>query len=83
MPLPEKAFDYLPCAVSALKTSGGWIHIHAFEHALKTEKAAEKVRQKTVEALASLEVSFEIPQVRVVRPTGPNWYQLVADVRIR
>ncbi|MCW4044479.1 MAG: class I SAM-dependent methyltransferase family protein [Candidatus Bathyarchaeota archaeon] len=82
MPLPEKAFEYLPCAVSALKTSGGWIHIHAFEHALKTENASEKVRQKIVEALDSLKVSFGVPQVRVVRPTGPNWYQLVADVHV-
>ena len=82
MPLPEKAFAYLPCAVSALKKSGGWIHVHAFEHALKTENPAEKVRQKVAETLAVLNVDFEVSHVRVVRSTGPNWFQLVADVHV-
>ena len=83
MPLPEKAFAYLPCAVSALKKSGGWIHVHAFEHALKTENPAEKVKQKVAETLAVLNVDFEVSHVRVVRSTGPNWFQLVADVHIK
>jgi tRNA (guanine37-N1)-methyltransferase len=82
VPLPEKAFAYLPCAVSALQKSGGWIHVHAFEHALKTENPAEKVRQKVAETLAALGVDFEVSHVRVVRSTGPNWFQLVADVHV-
>jgi tRNA (guanine37-N1)-methyltransferase len=82
MPLPEKAYGYLPCAVSALKLSGGWIHIHAFEHATKTENPAEKVKQKVKEKLDASGVAFEIPFVRVVRNTGPNWWQLVADVHM-
>ncbi|HEX9862012.1 MAG TPA: class I SAM-dependent methyltransferase family protein [Candidatus Bathyarchaeia archaeon] len=83
MPLPEKASAYLPCAVSALKKSGGWIHVHAFEHALKTENPAEKVKQKVAETLAVLNVDFEVSHIRVVRSTGPNWFQLVADVHIK
>ena len=82
MPLPEKAFEYLPYAVSALKASGGWIHVYAFVHAAKPECPAEKVKVKVTDALASLGVAFEIPLVRVVRRTGPNWFQLVADVRL-
>jgi tRNA (guanine37-N1)-methyltransferase len=82
MPLPEKAFAYLPSAVSALKISGGWIHIYAFEHALKTESAAEKVRQKVAETLGASGVNFEVPHVRIVRSTGPNWFQLVADMHV-
>ncbi len=82
VPLPEKAFVYLPCAVSALKKSGGWIHVHAFEHALKTENLAEKVKQKVAETLDVLGVNFEVYHVRVVRSTGPNWFQLVADVHV-
>ena len=82
MPLPEKAFEYLPCAVSALKTSGGWIHLHTFEHATKTENPAEKVKQKVTEKLQALGVDYEIPLIRVVRSTGPNWWQLVADVHV-
>ncbi len=82
MPLPEKALEYLPYGVSAVKPSGGWIHVHVFEHAAKTENAAEKVRKKVKEALEKTGVNFEIPNVRIVRSTGPNWWQIVADVRV-
>jgi tRNA (guanine37-N1)-methyltransferase len=82
MPLPEKAYEYLPCAVSALKPSGGWIHVHTFEHVAKTEDSAEKVRQKVTSKLGSLGVNFDVPFIRVVRSTGPNWWHLVANVRI-
>jgi tRNA G37 N-methylase Trm5 len=83
MPLPEKAFAYLPCAVSALKASGGWIHVYVFEHAFKTENSAEKVRQKVAKALDALDINFEVPFIRAVRKTGPNWFQLVADVHVK
>ena len=82
MPLPEKALFYLPSAVSALNPSGGWIHIYTFEHVTKTENHAEKMKQKVKEALDGLSVDFEVPVVRVVRSTGPNWFQLVADVHL-
>jgi tRNA (guanine37-N1)-methyltransferase len=82
MPLPEKALEYLPYAVSALNPSGGWIHVHMFEHAAKTENPAEKAKQRVEQAFGELGVDFDVPTVRVVRCTGPNWWQLVADVRI-
>jgi tRNA (guanine37-N1)-methyltransferase len=82
MPLPERAFESLPCAVSALRPAGGWIHIHAFEHATKTEDPAEKVKQKVKETLGVLGVKFEIPFARVARSTGPNWWQLAADIQV-
>ena len=82
MPLPEKAFEYLPCAISDLKPAGGWIHLHAFEHAAKTEDPSEKVKQKVKDIFGGLGVKFEVPFVRVVRSTGPNWWQLVADIHV-
>jgi tRNA (guanine37-N1)-methyltransferase len=82
MPLPEKAFEYLPYAVSALKSSGGWIHYYGFEHAKKTEDPTEKTKLKVAEKLASLGVIFEFPYSRVVRSTGPNWYQVVLDIHV-
>jgi tRNA (guanine37-N1)-methyltransferase len=82
MPLPEKAMEYLPYAVEALKLNGGWIHLHTFEHADKTESSAEKAKQKVEQALRDLGVAFEVPMVRVVRSTGPNWWQLVTDVQV-
>jgi len=80
MPLPEKAFEYLPYALLALKRTGGWIHYYDFEHAKKDENAAEKVKLKISERLQSLDATFEIPIARVVRATGPNWYQVVLDI---
>jgi tRNA (guanine37-N1)-methyltransferase len=82
MPLPEKAMEYLPYAVKALKLNGDWIHLHTFEHADKTESSAEKAKQKVEQALRDLGVAFEVPMVRVVRSTGPNWWQLVTDVQV-
>ena len=82
MPLPEKAREYLPCAVSALKASGGWIHYYGFEHAKKTESLVDKFRLEVAEALDVLGLNFEVPFISVVRSTGPNWFQLVADVHV-
>jgi len=82
MPLPEKALEYLPYALSALKSSGGWIHYYGLEHAKKTESPVENVKLKVAEALDVLGVDFEVPFVRVVRSTGPNWFQLVADIPV-
>jgi tRNA G37 N-methylase Trm5 len=82
MPLPEKAREYLPYAVSALKVSGGWIHYYSFEYAATTESPAEKVKLKVAEALGALGVNYEVSLVRVVRSTGPNWFQLAVDVRV-
>jgi tRNA (guanine37-N1)-methyltransferase len=82
MPLPEKAFEYLPLAVLALKESGGWIHYYDFDHATKTENPTEKTKLKVAEKLESLDLAFELPFSRVVRSTGPNWYQLALDVHI-
>ena len=78
----RRVLEYLPCALSALKASGGWIHYYGLEHAKKTESPAEKVKLKVAETLAALDMDFEVPFVRVVRSTGPNWFQLVADVHI-
>jgi tRNA (guanine37-N1)-methyltransferase len=82
MPLPEKALEYLPCAVSTLKASGGWIHYYGFEHAAKTESPTEKVKLKVAETLDVLGLEFEFSLVRVVRSTGPNWFQIAADIHV-
>ncbi|MEM3823915.1 MAG: class I SAM-dependent methyltransferase family protein, partial [Candidatus Bathyarchaeia archaeon] len=80
MPLPEKALEYLPYAILALKNTGGWIHYYDFEHAKRNEDPVEKVKLKVVEKLQSLTTTFEIRNGRIVRSTGPNWYQVVLDI---
>jgi tRNA (guanine37-N1)-methyltransferase len=82
MPLPEKAFKYLPYALLALKNRGGCIHYYDFEHASKDEDVVEKVRAKVEGKLKDLGFNFEISFGRVVRTTGPNWYQIVLDLLV-
>jgi len=82
MPLPEKAFEYLPSALSALKEPGGWVHYYGFEYARQKENVVEKVSSKVTQRLLALGASFNIPLGRIVRSTGPNWYQVVLDIEI-
>ncbi|MEM1538846.1 MAG: class I SAM-dependent methyltransferase family protein [Candidatus Bathyarchaeia archaeon] len=83
MPLPEKAFQYLDYAILALQKGGGYIHYYDFEHARKGENVVEKVKEKIAGKLKSLNVKFDIPFGRVVRTTGPNWYQVALEILIK
>jgi tRNA (guanine37-N1)-methyltransferase len=82
MPLPELAFQYLTSALLALKSSGGWIHFHDFQHATAEEDPAEKTKQKVIEKLRGLNVDYAIANSRVVRSTGPNWWHIVLDIYV-
>lgn len=82
MPLPEKAYEYLDYAVLALKSTGGWIHYYASEHAKKPEDPIEKVKTKVSEKLKKFNIDFEIPFQRIVRGVGPNWFQVVLDIKV-
>jgi len=82
MPLPEKALEYLPSAMSALKPTEGWIHYYDFEHARKGEDPIEKTRLRVAAKLAELGLTFEIPFSRIVRTVGPNWHQVVLDIHV-
>ena len=81
MPLPARALEYLPYALLALRERGGWVHYYDFEHAKKDEDAVDKAKAKVSERLRNICASFEIPFGRVVRTTGPNWYQIVLDIK--
>ena len=83
MPLPKRAYEYLDYAVLALKPTGGWIHYYDFEHANKGESPVEKVKAKVVERLRNFSVDFEASFGRIVRTTGPNWYQVALDVPLK
>jgi tRNA (guanine37-N1)-methyltransferase len=83
MPLPKKAFDYLSYAHTALRETGGWIHYYDFEHAKKNENPIEKVKHKVAKKLENLAVGYQISYGRVVRTTGPNWYQVVLDIQTK
>lgn len=82
MPLPEKAYEYLEQALIALKPSGGYIHYYAFEHAKKGESPIEKAKTRISKKLEKLKAKFDFSSNRVVRATGPNWYQIAMDIQI-
>lgn len=82
MPLPEKALEYLPYALSALKQTGGWIHYYDFQHAPGKEDPIEKTKLKVAQKLDGMGVSYVFANSRVMRPTGPNWYQTVLDIQV-
>jgi len=82
MPLPERAYEYLDSAFSAVKPQGGWIHYYDFEHAGKEEDPIEKVKAKVEEKLQQQKVNFELSFSRIVRQTGPNWYQIAIDIQV-
>jgi tRNA (guanine37-N1)-methyltransferase len=82
MPLPEKAIEYLPYALCSLKKQDGWIHYYDFQHAVGNENPVEKTRLKVAEKLDSLGVDYTFAFSRVVRRTGPNWYQTVLDIHV-
>jgi tRNA (guanine37-N1)-methyltransferase len=82
MPLPEKALEYLPVALSALKKTGGWIHYYDFQHAAGQEDPVEKTEQKVAEPLDKLGVRYMFTYSHVVRSTGPHWYQTVLDIQV-
>ena len=82
MPLPEKALEYLPYALLALKKTGGWVHYYDFQHAPGKENPVEKTKLMVAQKLESLGVSYVFANSRVMRPTGPNWYQTVLDIQV-
>jgi tRNA (guanine37-N1)-methyltransferase len=82
MPLPELALKYLPYAIMALKPSGGWIHYYDFQHAVGKENPEEKTKLKVAQKLDSLGVCYDFGSSRIIRNTGPNWFQTVLDIQM-
>lgn len=83
MPLPERAHEYLSSALSAIKLQGGWIHYYSFEYAKKDENPIKKAKVMVTEKLNQMNVTFEIASNRIVRQTGPNWYQIAVDIKVK
>ncbi len=82
MLLPEKSLEYLTTALAALKKDGGIIHYYDFTHAYRDEDPTQFTRQKVAAALDRLNVKYAFTFSRVVRSTGPNWYQTVLDIKV-
>jgi len=82
MPLPEKAYACLESALAAIGPDGGTIHYYDLVHAYKSEDPVEKIASKVVEKLSAQSRDFSVQHGRVVRTIGPNWHQVVLDIKI-
>ncbi len=82
MPLPHEAFKYLDSAVAALRSPAGWIHYYEFAHARKNEDPVNAVKRKIVDCLEDFPVKVVEVNGRIVRQTGPNWYQIALDIHL-
>jgi len=79
MPLPERAREYLPYALKALKADGGVIYYELFVHAGRGEDPVKKAEEETARLLQGLSPSLS---GRVIRDVGPFWFQVAQDIRI-
>lgn len=82
MPLPAKSYEYLDAALIALRSKGGFIHYYDFIHTKKGENPVEGIIKKVKKRISGLRISFEVISSRVVRTVGPNWYQVVLDMKV-
>lgn len=82
MPLPHEAFEYLDSAVAAIRPPRGWIHYYEFEHACKGEDPTKAVKQRVADRLKDCSAKAVDMHSRIVRQTGPNWYQIALDVQV-
>jgi tRNA (guanine37-N1)-methyltransferase len=80
MPLPEKAHEYVDCAVQALKDGGGIIHYFAHVKALGKKYALEQSLLDAKSAFSNYDT--EVHFSRVVREVGPRLYQVVTDIYV-
>ena len=78
MPLPEQAKDYLDYAIMAVKNKG---IIHYFTH-LHADSKKEAMQFCAHELVNCMKIKYELLTSRVVRPVGPRYYQVVADLRV-
>jgi tRNA (guanine37-N1)-methyltransferase len=83
MPLPQKSYLYLKSAAAAIGQEGGTIHYYDFTYAHKNEDPIQKIIEKVTQKLKTQPRYFSIEYGRVVRSTGPNWYQVALDITLR
>lgn len=94
MPLPEKAREYMPYALMAVKV-GHECFIHYFTH-IKCSRGKDEVYNACREELdgimhsgtysidgSNYRYTFKVAGMRIVREVGPRVYQVVADVLVR
>jgi len=79
MPYPERALEYFPHAIKALKEEGGIIHIYLHVKSKPIDETIQEVIPKL-----NLPNNFKISSIqgKVVREVGPRIDQVVLDLRL-
>lgn len=80
MNLPERSEEFLPAAISSLKTEGGIVHFYCFARSENPEAYAANKLQTSLEKIHE---SPEADRVLRVRETAPYEWQMVVDARIK
>jgi tRNA (guanine37-N1)-methyltransferase len=80
MPLPERASEFMPCAVKSAKKSGNPV-IHYYCHVGEEEFQEPKWIDEHI-ARMSLERKLKVTSWKRVREVGPRLIQAVADLRV-
>ncbi|HYB04592.1 MAG TPA: class I SAM-dependent methyltransferase family protein [Nitrososphaerales archaeon] len=79
MPLPERAREFLPSAVSAAKEKGAMIHYYV--HVPQDDFTNKSWIEKHLEEL-HLGRKFKVLLWKRVREVGPRYIQAVADIKV-
>ncbi|OLS16096.1 MAG: putative SAM-dependent methyltransferase [Promethearchaeota archaeon CR_4] len=81
MNLPERAFQFLPQAVQALRPNGGIIHFYQFT---RESDPLETSSRKFIDALQTIKGELvRIDRVKIVKPYAPHEYLTVVDAFCR
>lgn len=83
LPLPMLALKYLPFALLALKSQGGFLHLYVNVFVPKDEKPCKRAERLCSMALNALQVDCEVTSCRRVRSIGPRLTQIVMDIFVR
>ncbi|MEM3403300.1 MAG: class I SAM-dependent methyltransferase family protein [Nitrososphaeria archaeon] len=79
MPFPERALDYFPYAVKALKEEGGTIHLYLHVKS----KPVNDVIEETLPKLSNpTKLKIDSINGKVVREVGPKIDQVVLDINL-
>ena len=79
MPLPERAREFLPAAVTAAKKSSAMIHyyVHLSQEDFANKDWIENHLQNLIQ-----ETKFQVKLWKRVREVGPRYIQAVADIQL-
>jgi len=77
MPFPERALDYFPYAVRALKADGGTVHLYLH---VKSKPVSEVIDETLPKLSNPTKLKIDSINCKVVREVGPRIDQVVLDI---